>query len=85
MLHILNNLVISIKATQVSTYFLHYLRVVITLFSTGLYKSAFFTYSFGETRFSSFCVLAFYVSISLGLGSYIFLLYVLNSMSSQNT
>ena len=32
---------------------------------TGLYKSAFSTYSFGKTRFSSFCVLVFRVSVSL--------------------
>ena len=39
--------------------------MVIILFSTGLYKSAFSTYSFGKTRFSSFCVLVFRVSVSL--------------------
>ena len=47
-------------------YFMYYSRVVIILFSTGLYKSAFSTYSFGKTRFSSFCVLVFRVSVSLG-------------------
>ena len=46
-------------------YFIHYLRVVIILFSTGLYKSTFSTYSFGKTRFLSFCVLVFGVSVSL--------------------
>ena len=45
-------------------YFMYYSRVVIILFSTGLYKSAFSTYSFGKTRFSSFCVLVFRVSAS---------------------
>ena len=45
--------------------FMHHLRVVITLFSTGLYKSAFYTYSFGRIRFSSFCVLVFRVSVCL--------------------
>ena len=50
-------------------YFIHYLHVVIILFSTGLCKSALSTYSFGKTRFSSFCVLllAFRASISLAL------------------
>ena len=33
---------------------MHYLGVVIILFSTGLYKSAFSTCSFDKTRFSSF-------------------------------
>ena len=42
-------------------YFMHYLRVVIILFSMGLYKSAFSTYCFDKTRFSSFCVLVFHV------------------------
>ena len=41
------------------------MHVVIILFSAGLYKSAFSTYSFGKTRFSSFCVLVFRVSVSL--------------------
>ena len=47
-------------------YFMYYLRVVIILFRTGLYKSAFSTYDFGETSFSSFCFLVFRVSVSLG-------------------
>ena len=47
-------------------YFMFYFRVVIILFSTGLYKSAFSTYDFGKTSFSSFCVLVFRVSVSLG-------------------
>ena len=46
-------------------YFMYYSCVVIILFSTGLYKSAFSTCSFGKTRFSSFCVLVFRVSVSL--------------------
>ena len=46
-------------------YFMYYLCVIIILFSMGLYKSAFSTYSFGKTRFSSFCVLVFRVSVSL--------------------
>ena len=46
-------------------YFMYYSRVVIILFSTGLYKSAFSTCSFGKTSFSSFCVLVFHVSVSL--------------------
>ena len=39
-------------------YFIYYLYVVIILFSTGLYKSAFATYSFGELgyRLSMFFV-----------------------------
>ena len=46
-------------------YFMYYSRVVIILLSTGLYKSAFSTYSFAKTRFSSFCALVFRVSVSL--------------------
>ena len=46
-------------------YFMYYFRVVIILFSTGLYKSAFSTYDFGKTSFSSFCVLVLRVSVSL--------------------
>ena len=42
---------------------MRYSRVVIILFSTGLYNSVFSTYSFGKTRFSFFCVLLFRVSI----------------------
>ena len=63
-------------------YFMHYSCVVIILFSTGLCKSAFSTYSFGKTRFSLFCFLVFHVSISL---VFIFLFCVLNSMPFQNT
>ena len=47
-------------------YFMYYIRVVIILLSTGLYKSAFLTYDFGKTSFSSFCVLYFRVSVSFG-------------------
>ena len=43
----------------------HYSRVVIILLSTGLHKTTFSTYSVGKTMFSSFCGLAFHVSISL--------------------
>ena len=52
-------------------YFMYYFRVVIILFSTGLYKSAFSTHDIGKTNFSSFwCfgvfgVLVFRVSVSL--------------------
>ena len=46
-------------------YFLYYSRVVIILFSTGLYKSAFSTYFFGKMKFSSFCVLVFRVPVPL--------------------
>ena len=53
-------------------YFMHYSCVVIILLSTSLYKSVFSTYSFCKTRFSSFCVLAFYVFISLVLRFYYF-------------
>ena len=35
-------------------YFTHYLCAVIILFSTGLYKPAFSTYSFGKLVFASF-------------------------------
>ena len=45
---------------------MYYFRVVIILFSTGLYKSAFSTYDFGKTSFLSFFVLVFGVSVSLG-------------------
>ena len=48
-------------------YFIHYSRVVIISVSTGLYKSAFSTYCFGKTRFSSFRVLFIRVSVSLVL------------------
>ena len=48
-------------------HFVHYSRVVITLLSMDLHKSAFSTYSFGETRFSSFYVLIFRVFVSLVL------------------
>ena len=53
-------------------YFMHYSCVVIILFSTGLCKSAFSTYSFGKTKLLSivFLYLRFLV-----------LLFVLNSMS----
>ena len=46
-------------------YFMHYLRVLIIFCGTGLYQSAFSTYSFIKTRFSSFSVLVFHVSISV--------------------
>ena len=45
-------------------YFMYYFRVVIILFSTGSYKSAFSTYNFGKTSFSSFCVLVFRVFVT---------------------
>ena len=38
---------------------MHYLHVVIFLFSTNLYNFAFSTYSYGRLGFFSFCVLAF--------------------------
>ena len=63
---------------------MNYSRVVIILFSTGsLLKSAFSTYPFGKTRFSSFYVLVFRVSVSLCFCFCIFVVldYVLNSMS----
>ena len=44
---------------------MNYSRVVIILFSTGLQESAFSIYSFGKTRFSSFYVLVFRVSVCL--------------------
>ena len=53
-------------------FFIHYLRAVIILFSTSLYKSAFSAYSFGKTRFSSFCVLDFCVSVSMFSFSFYF-------------
>ena len=56
------------RATK--SYFMYYLRVLIILFSTGLYRSAFSTCSFGKTRFSSFCVLGFRVSVYLAFNFY---------------
>ena len=53
------------RATKL--YFMRYLRVVIILFCTGLCKTVFSTCSFGKTRFSSFCVLVFRVTVSLAL------------------
>ena len=44
-------------------YFMYYSRVVSILFSTGLYKSAFPTYSFDKTRFSSFLFLYLWLLI----------------------
>ena len=46
-------------------YFMYYSCVVIILFSTRLYRSAFSTYAFGKTRFLCFCVLVFRVSVTL--------------------
>ena len=46
-------------------YFMYYSCVVIILFNMGLYKSAFSTYYFVRTRFSSFCVLVFRISVFL--------------------
>ena len=46
-------------------YFMYFFPVVIILFSTDLYTSAFSTYDFGKTSFSSFCVFVFRVSVSL--------------------
>ena len=48
-----------------SKFYLMHSRKVIILFRLDLSKSEFYTYSFGKTRFSSFCVLVFRVSISL--------------------
>ena len=56
------------RATKL--YFMYYSRVVIILFSTGLYKFAFCTYSFGKTRFLYFCVLVFRASVSLDFNFY---------------
>ena len=60
-------------------YFMNYSRVVIILFGTGTFS----TYSFGKTRFSSFYILVFCVSVSLCFCFCIFVVlqYVLNSMS----
>ena len=44
---------------------MHYSCVVIVLSGTGLYQSAFSTYSFGKTKLLSFCVLVFHVFVSL--------------------
>ena len=45
-------------------YFMYYSYVLLS-FSPGLYKSAFFTYSFRKTTFSSFYVSVFCVSVYL--------------------
>ena len=45
-------------------YFMYYSHVLLS-FSPGLYKSAFFTYSFRKTTFSSFYVSVFRVSVYL--------------------
>ena len=67
-------------------FFIHYLRAVIILFSASLYKSAFSAYSFGKTRFSSFCVLVFCVCVSMfSFSFFFFFFYILNPMSSQKT
>ena len=64
-------------------YFMNYSRVVIIFYRTGLQKSGFPTYSFGKTRFSSFYVLVFCVSVSLCFCFCIFVVfqYALNSIS----
>ena len=46
---------------DINLYFIHYLHVVIVLFSTSLYKSAFSTYSFEKLGF--FLFFGFYVSM----------------------
>ena len=48
-------------------YFMHYSPAVIISFGTGLYKSAFSPYFLGKTKFSSFCVWVFRVSVFLVL------------------
>ena len=53
-------------------HFMHYLRVVIILLNTGLYKSAFSAYFFCKTRFSFFCFLSIHASISLVFSFYYF-------------
>ena len=58
-------------------YFILYFRVVIILFSTGLYKSAFSAYDFGKTSFSSFYVLVFSCFCIFGF-QFLVSLYVLN-------
>ena len=67
--------------------FMHEPRVVIILFSTGFYKSAFSSYSFGKTRFSSFSVLAFrFIFVFRIFGFQVLvLLFVLNWLSPQKT
>ena len=59
---------------------MHDLHVVIFLFSTGLFKSAFYTYLFGKP---GFCCSLFWLFMFLYLWflAFIFLFYVLNSMS----
>ena len=47
-------------------YFMYCFCVVIIFFITDLCKSAFSTYNFIHVSFSSFCVLAFRVYVSLG-------------------
>ena len=54
-------------------YSIHYSRVVIILFCTGLEKSAFSAYSLGRNRFVSLCVLGISFSISLVFSFHFFL------------
>ena len=74
----------------IKLYFMHCLRVVIILVSTGLYKSAFSTYFFfWKTRFSSFCVLVFHVSKIFGFYLFFFVLcfefnVILNNVRHNN-
>ena len=57
-------------------YFIYYSRVVIILFSTGFYKSAFSTYSLGKTR--SFFLLVFFFCFCIFGFQFLVLLIVLN-------
>ena len=55
---------------------MYYTRVVIILFRMVLCKSAFYTCSFGKTRFLSLCVLVFCVSLSFYYLFYYLFLYL---------
>ena len=62
---------------------MHRSLMVIILFNMVKYKSAFSAYSFRKSRYLSFCVLVFQVSISLVFSCFLFC--VLNLMSPQKT
>ena len=72
------NITLNEGATKL--YFIHCLHVFIVLFSTGLYKSAFSTYTFGNLGFCS-SIFWFFMFLYLWFLAFIFLFYVLNSMS----
>ena len=63
---------------------MYYFRLATVLFSTGLFKSAFSTYCFGETSSSSVCVLVFRVYVPLGFEFNVFSKTLYNIVLSGN-